>query len=120
MIKHVSRRYSEAFKREVVQEYESTGLSVSDLRKKYGITGCETVQKWIKKYAKPNNQLRQIVVKSVKEIDRIKVLENQIKDLKTALADQTVEATLSRLTIKVLAEELGTTEEELKKKYTAK
>ena len=43
------KRYSEAFKMEVVAEYEA-GANVFSLQKKYGIVGGQTIQGWIKKY----------------------------------------------------------------------
>jgi transposase-like protein len=49
-MKKTYRRYGEAFKRQVVLEYES-GVSVNALKKKYAIGGSETINLWIKKYA---------------------------------------------------------------------
>lgn len=46
-------RYSEAFKRQVVEELEGGRYrSVEEVRKKYGIGGGDTVQKWVKKYGR--------------------------------------------------------------------
>jgi transposase-like protein len=42
------KRYSDAFRRQVVAEYEA-GSSIAQLQKKYGITGGQTIQAWIKK-----------------------------------------------------------------------
>ena len=50
MEKTVIKRYSEAFKRQVVSEYEA-GQSATWLRRKYGITGRDTIERWVKKYA---------------------------------------------------------------------
>ena len=50
MKKQVMKRYSEAFKRQVVSEYEE-GHSVVSLQARYGITGNGTIERWIKKYA---------------------------------------------------------------------
>ena len=43
-------RYSEAFKLEVVRELEQDGLPFDHVRRKYGIAGSWTVQKWVHKY----------------------------------------------------------------------
>ena len=43
--------YTESFKIQVVKEYEKGGVSREFLKRKYGITGNSTVNKWIKKYA---------------------------------------------------------------------
>jgi|AMFO01.1.fsa_nt_gi Transposase and inactivated derivatives len=42
-------RYSEAFKVQVVREYEQ-GASISSLRRKYGIGGSMTIKRWIERY----------------------------------------------------------------------
>lgn len=48
--KNHTQRYSEAFRRQVVQEYEA-GSSLNHLRRKYGIDGTMTIQKWIRRYS---------------------------------------------------------------------
>ena len=59
MKKRITKRYSEAFKRQVVSEYED-GFSVQDLRHKYGITGNGTIERWVRQYA--NAGLRQELI----------------------------------------------------------
>lgn len=44
--------YTEAFKLQVVAEYELGNTSVTALQKKYNITGNTTITKWVKKYGK--------------------------------------------------------------------
>jgi transposase-like protein len=39
-------RYNQAFKQQVVREYEA-GASIYQLRQKYGIGGYQTVKRWI-------------------------------------------------------------------------
>ena len=57
----------------------------------YGIKGGGTIQKWLKKFGK-NHLLNKIVRVEMKgEKDRIKELETEIKKLKMALADSTIE-----------------------------
>lgn len=48
MTKTTIKRYSEAFKRQVVSEYEA-GQSIAGLQQKYGINGNTTIQGWVKK-----------------------------------------------------------------------
>jgi len=43
--------YTDAFKIQVVKEYEKGGVSKEFLKQKYGISGNSTISKWIKKYA---------------------------------------------------------------------
>lgn len=77
--------YSLAFKQMVVSEYEKEGVSLSFLKRKYGINGSATIQKWIKLLGK-NKLLNKVVrVEKVGERDRLKELEKENKRLKEAL-----------------------------------
>lgn len=78
------KRYSEAFKLQVVGEYEA-GSTISELKQKYGITGGQTVQGWIRKYAKSGLRHDLIRIQVAEEINRIKDLEHQVKELEQAL-----------------------------------
>lgn len=85
----VQVRYSISFKRKVVKEVES-GLGIEAARRRYGIKGGSTIQKWIKKFGK-NHLLNKIVrVEVMGEKDHIKELEAEVKKLKIALADATL------------------------------
>ena len=87
----VLTRYSASFKLKVVNQIEEDGLSISQVARMYGITGGGTIQKWLKKFGK-NHLLNKIVRVEMKgEKDRIKELETEIKKLKMALADSTIE-----------------------------
>jgi transposase-like protein len=84
-------RYSISFKRKVVREIEEEGLGISEVSRRYGIKGGSTVQQWVKKFGK-NHLLSKIVRVEMKgEQDRVKELEAEIKKLKIALADTTME-----------------------------
>jgi transposase-like protein len=51
MNKEPIRRYSQAFKQQVVREYEA-GASIYQLLQKYGIGGHNTVKQWVKQYGR--------------------------------------------------------------------
>ena len=85
------RRYSLSFKQQVVRELEETGASKNWIRKKYGIRGVATLQKWIYKFGKGHLINQVIRIETMEEKDRIKYLENEIKKLKLALADSMLE-----------------------------
>ena len=70
------KKYSEAIKKQVVAEYEQ-GSSISELNRKYGITGGETVKKWIKKYAKEGFRHKFIRIQTIDEINQVKALEKR-------------------------------------------
>ena len=105
------RRYSEAFKRQVVAEYEA-GSSIAELRKKYGITGGQTVQAWIKKYAKEGLRHDVVRIQQADEIQRIKELEAEVKKLEQALGKVTFE----KLALESIVEELVEEDPEAVKK----
>ncbi len=84
------KRYSETFKREVVAEYEA-GANVFSLQKKYGITGGQTIQAWIKKYGTQGYRTEVMRIQRVDEAERVKELEKQVKELEQALGKMTLE-----------------------------
>ena len=84
-------RYSISFKQKVVREVEEEGLTYLEARRRYGIKGGATIRNWILKFGK-NHLLNKIVRVEMKgEKDRVKELEAELKKLKLALADATME-----------------------------
>ncbi len=80
-------RYSISFKQKVVKEIEEEGLTFSEARGRYGISGGQTLQNWVVTFGK-NYLLNKVVRVEMKgEKDRVKELEAEIKKLKIALAD---------------------------------
>lgn len=80
-------RYSLSFKQQVIREIEQEGLSIEAAKRKYGIKGGVTIQKWLRKFGK-TKLLNQIIrIETMDERDRIQDLEAEIKKLKLALAD---------------------------------
>ena len=87
----VITRYSISFKQKVVREIEEEGLPIAEAGRRYGIKGGSTIQSWLNKFGK-NHLLNKIVRVEMKgEKDRVKELEAEIKKLKIALADATME-----------------------------
>lgn len=83
-------RYSISFKRQIVNEIEE-GASISLIQRKYGIKGGETIQRWIRKFGKNHLLSKVIKVQTVEEKDQLKAMQEEIKRLKTALADAYLE-----------------------------
>lgn len=90
MKKRVMKRYSEAFKRQVVSEYEN-GHSAHALRKKYGITGGGTIEGWVRKYAHAGLRHETVVIQRADERERERMLEKRIGELEKAVAQLTLE-----------------------------
>ena len=109
-------RYSEAFKHQVLQEIESGALTISTARDKYGIRGSQTIQSWARKYASFGILPKIIRVENPNEKDQIKALKDQIRQLKHALADVTVDRVIAESTLEVICEQRGLDVEEVKKK----
>lgn len=104
MTKKTVKRYSEAFKRQVIREYEN-GDSMADLKKKYGITGGSTIPNWIKKYAKQGFRHELVRIQRAEEADRVRELEEQVEELEQALG----RVVLEKLKIESILEELEET-----------
>lgn len=84
-------RYSISFKQKVVREIEEEGLAISKAARRYGIKGGSTIHTWLIKFGK-NHLVSKIVRVEMKgEKDRVKELESEVKKLKIALADATME-----------------------------
>ena|ERR1700693_1401033 len=101
-------RYSISFRQKVVKEIEEEGIKVSEAARRYGIKGGATLQRWIKELGK-NHLLNKIVRIEVKgEKDRVRELEAEIKKLKIALADATMEKHALETLIEVVNENYQT------------
>lgn len=84
-------RYSISFKQKVVREIEEEGLGIGEASRRYGIKGGSTIHNWLIKFGK-NHLISKVVRVEMKgEKDRVKELETEIKMLKIALADTTME-----------------------------
>jgi transposase len=104
----VTTRYSISFKLKVVKEIEEEGLGMSAAARRYGIKGGSTIQNWVKQLGK-NHLLNKIVRVEMKgEKDRTKELENEIKRLKMALADATMEKHALETLIEIVDEHYQT------------
>lgn len=101
-------RYSISFKQKVVREIEEEGLGIGEAARRYGIRGGSTIQKWIKRFGK-HHLLNKIVRVEMKgEKDRVKELEAEVKRLKIALADSTMEKHVLEKLIELVNEHYDT------------
>lgn len=108
MSRRTTVRYSEAFKQQVIEELEQGKLgSLSEARERYGIGGGSTINGWLEKYRRDDLLPRVVRIESMKERDRIKKLERQIRDLKRALVDSEVKSSINQAYFEILAEDKG-------------
>ena len=97
------KRYSVAFRRQIVAEYEA-GSSITDLKKKYGIGGETTIKHWIEKYAHSSLRHQIVRIQRPEEADRIRELEARVRELEQALGKVTLEKLALESTLEVLQE----------------
>ena len=81
----------------------------------YSIRGHGTLVYWIKKYGREDILPKRIKVETMNEIDELKVLRKQNKELKAALADAHMDWCISSALLDIACGEMGTTAEVLKK-----
>lgn len=103
MTERIIKRYSDAFRRQVVAEYEA-GSRITDLKKKYGIGGQTTIQRWIEKYAHRSLRHHLVRIQSAQEVDRIRELEGRVRELEQALGKVTLERLALESTLEVFQE----------------
>lgn len=110
-------RYSEAFKLAVVRELEEQDLPFNEVRRKYGIRGCDTVQAWVRKYGNGHRGYT-IRVEKPEEINELKRLKERVRRLESALADANIDLALERAYTELACERAGLDVAEFKKKAT--
>jgi transposase len=112
-------RYSEAFKMTVVRELEEQDMPFEQVRRKYGIMGCCTVQKWVRKYGNGTRGKR-IRVEKPQEINELQRLKERVRRLESALADANIDLALERAFTELACERAGLEVEDFKKKAAGK
>ena len=106
MSEPIVKRYSDAFRQQVVREYEA-GTPLEDLRKKYGIRGNSTIQKWIQKFSSYGLRHELVRIQRPEEVQRIRELEARVQELEQALGRLTLEKLALESSLEVLQETYG-------------
>ncbi len=106
MKKETVKRYSQAFRQQVVNEYEK-GASVHSLQQKYGIGGATTIKQWIEKYSRSGYRSELVVIQSVEDQLEFKEMKQRIVDLEAALAESVLENRMLKATVDVASKALG-------------
>jgi len=111
-------RDSEAFKLTVVRELEQREVSFEEVRRKYGIGGAATVQKWVRRYGNgPRGKV--IRVETPEAINEQERLKQRVRLLERALADANIDLALERQYTRLACERAGIKDvSEFKKKVT--
>lgn len=98
-----------------VRELEEQDLPFEEIRRKYGIKGTVTVQKWVRKYGN-GSRGKMIRVEKPEEINELKRLKERVRRLESALADANIDLALERAFTELACERAGLKVEEFKKK----
>ena len=99
-------RYSEAFKIQIVREVEQEGLNCSEIRRKYGIRGGGTVERWVRRYGHEGLG-KVIIVQKPEEKNEMEQMKRRIRALERALADSNIELALERQYTRLACERAG-------------
>ena len=106
MTKTMIKRYSMAFKKQVVQEYEA-GASMESLRQKYGISGKQTVRNWIDQYGRTGVRHRIMEINDADVRAENQVLQERIANLEKLVAQLSLDKLMLESTLVVAEKELG-------------
>lgn len=106
MDKQPIKRYSLAFKQQVVNEYEA-GASIYRLRQKYGIGAHKTIEDWVKKYGRSGYRSELVVIQTFEDQLEVKAMKQRIADLESALAQSTLDNRMLTTTLEVASQSLG-------------
>ena len=116
MIKEPIKRYSQAFKQQVVREYEA-GASIYSLRHKYGIGAHNTIERWVKQYGRYGYRAEVVHIQTVEDQLEFKAMKSRISELESALAQSVLENRMLTATIEVASQSLHI---DLKKNFGTK
>lgn len=110
-------RYSEAFKQQVVDEFEAGRFgSAYEASRAYGVDHG-SVQRWVRQYGK-GHLLRKVVrVAKPDEPSELKRLKDRVRRLEAALADSHMDQALDQAFFELLCESTSTNAEAFKKKH---
>jgi len=110
-------RYSETFKRQVVDELERGKFGTPcAARKAYGIRGSETVTQWARRYGREDLLPKRVRIETMKERDELKEARLRNRKLEAALADAHMDCCLGNAFLEIACERMGMSVEEFKKK----
>lgn len=110
--------YSEAFKRQVVEELERGKFrSICEANRAYNIRGSGTIQKWVRRYGNENILPKKVRIETMKERDELKESRKRIRELEAALADAHIDHALSDAYVQIACERMGEDPATFKKKH---
>jgi len=111
-------RYSEAFKRKVVREFESGKFdSINATSKAYGINGRDTLMRWVRKYGNERHLPKKVRIETLEEKNELKEAKQRISQLEAEVADIYMDYSLERAFLNIACERMDVDRETFKKKH---
>ena len=107
VVKRTQKDYSLAFKLSVIDEVESGYMTYIQAQNKYGIQGCSTVLKWLRKHGRLNWENKELMKERQTPHQKLRELEKRVKRLE-------MEKEILNRTIDIADDMLGT---QIRKKY---
>lgn len=83
------RKFSEEFKRKLVEDFEKGVMSVIQMEQYYGIAN-KSIYNWIYKYSTYNEKNIRIVEMKDSQTNRVKELEEKVKELERAVGQKQI------------------------------
>lgn len=100
------RRYSEEFKKSIVQDFESGRFSVLQLERLHGVSNV-TIYKWIYKYSTFNQEGYRVVEKKSSSQSKVRDLEKKVKELEATLGRKQIQIDYLETMMEVAKDELN-------------
>lgn len=83
------RRYTEEFRRKLVEDFEKGLMSVPQMERQYDIRSS-VIYRWIYKYSSYNEKNIRIVEMKNSQTNRLKELEEKVKELERAVGQKQI------------------------------
>ena len=111
-------RYSEAFKRQVVDEVaRGKHGSFNRVAHVYGIGSMATVSRWTRQYGREDLLPKNVRIETLNERDELKEARKRVRELEAAVADAHIDFCLEKAYLRVACDRMGTDPDNFKKKH---
>lgn len=100
------RKYSEEFKKSIVNDFESGKFSVPQLERLHNIRN-HLIYRWIYKYSRSNERGQRIVEMKDSSTQKLKALEQKIKELERTVGQKQIQIDYLEKMIDIAKDELN-------------
>ncbi|MHC4510554.1 MAG: transposase [Planctomycetota bacterium] len=114
MTQRIIKRYSNAFKRQIVRQIEQGQLSIAQAQRRYDIGGATTIPRWLNAFGTNPHTCKMVRISTPEEVDQLKDLHRQKQELESALAQAHLKILALESTLAVAEQHFGV---DLKKNF---